>query len=157
MLYCIRLSAGTRWRGWPQKQSQATCCGSQASQTLGGLHRSWNQHGTLCFTALFKVAWVCTLCHDRRVVFCFLFCSRQLLFPTTGARTGCGHNCRRDGQSGQILNQVLEFLHCVPPYWLESTLYLPCYSSSDLSKAEPTLTHMCIKMLHKENLVRVPK
>lgn len=90
-------------------------------------------------------------------VFCFLFCSRQLLFPTTGARTGCGHNCRRDGQSGQILNQVLKFLHCVPPYWLESTLYLPCYSSSDLSKAEPTLTHMCIKMLHKENLVRVPK
>nr|XP_040041811.1 NAD-dependent protein deacetylase sirtuin-7 isoform X2 [Gasterosteus aculeatus aculeatus] len=27
-------------------------------------------------------------------------------------------------------------------------------SSSDLSKAEPTLTHMCIRMLHKENLVR---
>lgn len=28
-------------------------------------------------------------------------------------------------------------------------------SSSDLSKAEPTLTHMCIRMLHKENLVCV--
>ncbi|KAM8879577.1 NAD-dependent protein deacetylase sirtuin-7 isoform 1-T1 [Spinachia spinachia] len=27
-------------------------------------------------------------------------------------------------------------------------------SSSDLSKAEPTLTHMCIRMLHKENLIR---
>ncbi|KAL3996054.1 hypothetical protein ACER0C_008710 [Sarotherodon galilaeus] len=27
-------------------------------------------------------------------------------------------------------------------------------SSSDLSKAEPTLTHMCIKMLHKEKLVK---
>lgn len=27
-------------------------------------------------------------------------------------------------------------------------------SSSDLSKAEPTLTHMCIKMLHKENLLK---
>lgn len=26
-------------------------------------------------------------------------------------------------------------------------------SSSDLSKAEPTLTHMCIRMLHKEKLV----
>ncbi|XP_054461216.1 NAD-dependent protein deacetylase sirtuin-7 [Anoplopoma fimbria] len=27
-------------------------------------------------------------------------------------------------------------------------------SSSDLSKAEPTLTHMCIRMLHKEKLVK---
>ncbi|XP_020510050.2 NAD-dependent protein deacetylase sirtuin-7 [Labrus bergylta] len=27
-------------------------------------------------------------------------------------------------------------------------------SSSDLSKAEPTVTHMCIKMLHKETLVK---
>ncbi|KAM8772679.1 NAD-dependent protein deacetylase sirtuin-7 [Acanthopagrus schlegelii] len=27
-------------------------------------------------------------------------------------------------------------------------------SSSDLSKAEPTLTHMCIRMLHKEDLVK---
>ncbi|XP_028267124.1 NAD-dependent protein deacetylase sirtuin-7 [Parambassis ranga] len=27
-------------------------------------------------------------------------------------------------------------------------------SSSDLSKAEPTLTHMCIRTLHKENLVK---
>ncbi|XP_074546677.1 NAD-dependent protein deacetylase sirtuin-7 [Halichoeres trimaculatus] len=27
-------------------------------------------------------------------------------------------------------------------------------SSSDLSKAEPTLTHMCIKMLHKEKLIK---
>ncbi|KAK2815796.1 hypothetical protein Q5P01_026263 [Channa striata] len=27
-------------------------------------------------------------------------------------------------------------------------------SSSDLGKAEPTLTHMCIKMLHKEKLVK---
>ncbi|KAL7405204.1 hypothetical protein ABVT39_025168 [Epinephelus coioides] len=27
-------------------------------------------------------------------------------------------------------------------------------SSSDLSKAEPTLTHMCIRMLHKEQLVQ---
>lgn len=27
-------------------------------------------------------------------------------------------------------------------------------SSSDLSKAEPTLTHMCIRMLHKEELVK---
>ncbi|XP_058497763.1 NAD-dependent protein deacetylase sirtuin-7 [Solea solea] len=27
-------------------------------------------------------------------------------------------------------------------------------SSSDLSKAEPTLTHMCIRMLHKENMVK---
>ncbi|XP_029022653.1 NAD-dependent protein deacetylase sirtuin-7 [Betta splendens] len=27
-------------------------------------------------------------------------------------------------------------------------------SSSDLSKAEPTLTHMCIKMLHKEKMVK---
>ncbi|XP_040891816.1 NAD-dependent protein deacetylase sirtuin-7 [Toxotes jaculatrix] len=27
-------------------------------------------------------------------------------------------------------------------------------SSSDLSKAEPTLTHMCLRMLHKENMVK---
>lgn len=32
------------------------------------------------------------------------------------------------------------------------TLVFP-NSSSDLSKAEPTLTHMCIRMLHKEKLV----
>jgi len=35
-------------------------------------------------------------------------------------------------------------------------LFLFTNSSSDLSKAEPTLTHICIRMLHKEKLVREP-
>lgn len=53
-LFSIHPSAGARWRGWPQKQSEATCCGGQTSETLGRLHWSWNQHGTVCFIALLE-------------------------------------------------------------------------------------------------------
>lgn len=42
------------------------------------------------------------------------------------------------------------------PHLLLFHLFLFTNSSSDLSKAEPTLTHMCIRMLHKENLVCEP-
>lgn len=34
--------------------------------------------------------------------------------------------------------------------------FLPLVSTTDLSEAEPTLTHMSIACLHKHNLVRSP-
>lgn len=54
--------------------------------------------------SLYSVSWPARSCSAFSFV---LF--RRLLFPTTGAQMGCGHNCRRDGQSGQTLNHTFEF------------------------------------------------
>lgn len=67
-----------------------------------------------------------------------------------------GVDAAAEGSDSQVRSELF-LLYAVAACSLESTSFLPGYSSSDLSKAEPTLTHMCIKMLHKENLVGVLK
>lgn len=61
----------------------------------------------------------------------------------------CGHSCRRAKQSGEYFVFPLGRSLDAPDLFV----FLFVNSSSDLSKAEPTLTHMCIRALQKEKLV----
>ncbi|XP_070793739.1 NAD-dependent protein deacetylase sirtuin-7 isoform X1 [Pituophis catenifer annectens] len=78
---------------------------------------------------------------------------RQLQFLTTEAQMGCGQCCKKGEVSGNWFKSI-SYVTLGSWFLLFIFLFFPCIRATDLSEAEPTLTHMSIACLHNNKLVK---